>query len=91
MSLRERPTLPIVPRPMKSQAYFKHLELQVAGDAKAGWNRPLGERLRQELLRRLRGWTAVRAIDPTSRLFVRYEVLGARLARVAYEVEVLRL
>jgi len=26
VSLRERPTLPVVPRPMRLQAYFKHLE-----------------------------------------------------------------
>lgn len=28
VSLRERPTLPITPRPMKPQAYFAHLEFQ---------------------------------------------------------------
>jgi predicted nucleotidyltransferase component of viral defense system len=29
VSLRERPTLPVVPRPMKTQAYFSHLEFEL--------------------------------------------------------------
>ena len=29
VSLRERPTLPVVPRPMKPQAYFSHLEFDL--------------------------------------------------------------
>ena len=52
----------VVVRTVESRFAFlrdlSELELQVVGDAKGGWNTPLGGRLRQELLRRLRGLTA---------------------------------